>query len=48
MEEIEAISSLLNGCREILEIGIGAGKMAVPLMNKDINIMGADTSLRMV
>ena len=36
------------GCRSILEIAVGTGRVSVPLMRRDYEITGADISRRMM
>ena len=47
-EEIDAISSILNGCRTLLDIGVGTGRIAKPLQDRGFFVTGVDLSIKMM
>ena len=49
-ETVKGIKDMLtkHGCRSILEIGVGTGRVALPLIRSGYEITGVDISKRMM
>ena len=47
-EETAALADLLEGCRTVLDAGVGTGRFAVPLHARRFEIVGVDLSLEMM
>lgn len=48
IEEIDAIAEILRDCKNLLEIGIGTGRIAKPLQDRGFRITGIDISKKML
>jgi ubiquinone/menaquinone biosynthesis C-methylase UbiE len=46
--EIAAISELLEGCRTVVDAGVGTGRFAVPLSGRGFDMVGVDLSMEMM
>jgi ubiquinone/menaquinone biosynthesis C-methylase UbiE len=46
--EIKALSSELDGCRTVLDVGVGTGRFAKPLSDLGFEVVGIDVSRRMM
>ena len=44
---METLSAELNGCTEILDIGVGTGRLAEPLQDAGFEVVGIDISRKM-
>ena len=47
-EAIEALAKELSDCSSVLEVGVGTGRLAVPLMERGFEIVGVDLSRKML
>jgi len=47
-EAIEALAEELSDCSSVLELGIGTGRLAVPLMERGFRVVGVDLSRKML
>jgi ubiquinone/menaquinone biosynthesis C-methylase UbiE len=47
-EELQTLTGLLEGCRTVLDAGVGTGRFAVPLRAQQFGIIGVDLSLGMM
>lgn len=47
-EEIIALSEALKGCRSILDIGVGTGRISKPLQDNGYEVTGIDISVKML
>jgi len=47
-QEVDALEGLLHGCRTVLDAGVGTGRFAVPLHERQFEIVGVDLSLGMM
>lgn len=47
-EELNALVELLQGCRTVLDAGVGTGRFAVPLSAEHFDVVGVDLSLGMM
>ena len=47
-EAIEALAKELSDCASVLEVGVGTGRLAVPLMERGFDIVGVDLSRKML
>jgi SAM-dependent methyltransferase len=47
-EAIEALAAELSDCSSVLELGVGTGRIAVPLLERGINMLGVDMSRKML
>ncbi|EQD76533.1 Methyltransferase type 11 domain protein, partial [mine drainage metagenome] len=48
VEEIDSIINQLSGLNSVIEIGVGTGRMALPLQERGYDITGIDISLKML
>jgi ubiquinone/menaquinone biosynthesis C-methylase UbiE len=46
--EIDAIITQLDGSKTVLEIGVGTGRMSIPIQEKGFDVTGIDISARML
>ena len=46
--EIDALSRSLEGCRSVLDVGVGTGRFALPLAQLGFEVTGVDVSRRML
>jgi ubiquinone/menaquinone biosynthesis C-methylase UbiE len=46
--ELKAVSNELNGCRTVLDVGVGTGRFAKPLSDLGFEVAGVDVSRRMM
>lgn len=47
-EAIDALAKELSDCSSVLELGVGTGRLAVPLMERGFEIVGVDLSRKML
>jgi SAM-dependent methyltransferase len=47
-EVIEALAEELSDCSSVLELGVGTGRLAVPLMERGFQVVGVDLSRKML
>jgi SAM-dependent methyltransferase len=47
-EAIEALAEELSDCSSVLELGVGTGRLAVPLMERGFQVVGVDMSRKML
>lgn len=47
-EEVRTLRELLDGCRTVLDAGVGTGRFAVPLRAHRFDVVGVDLSLGMM
>lgn len=47
-DEINVIVSALDSCKSVLEVGVGTGRIALPLQNKGFTVTGLDISVKMM
>jgi len=47
-EAIEALAKELSDCSSVLEVGVGTGRLAVPLMERGFQVVGVDLSRKML
>jgi SAM-dependent methyltransferase len=47
-EVIEALAAELSDCSSVLELGVGTGRLAVPLMERGFRVVGVDLSRKML
>ena len=47
-EAIEALAEELSDCSSVLELGVGTGRLAVPLMERGFRVVGVDLSRKML
>ena len=47
-EAIEALAEELSDCASVLELGVGTGRLAVPLMERGFQVVGVDLSRKML
>jgi SAM-dependent methyltransferase len=47
-EAIEALAEELSDCSSVLELGVGTGRLAVPLMERGFQVVGVDLSRKML
>jgi len=47
-EAIEALAQELSDCSSVLELGVGTGRLAVPLMKRGLQVVGVDLSRKML
>jgi SAM-dependent methyltransferase len=47
-EAIEALAEELSDCSSVLELGVGTGRLAVPLMERGLQVVGVDLSRKML
>jgi SAM-dependent methyltransferase len=47
-EEVEALVRALGGCTSILDVGVGTGRFALPLLGAGYAVTGVDLSRRML
>ncbi len=45
---LECFQILLKNCKTVLDIGVGTGRFAVPLMEKGFEVVGSDISVSMM
>jgi ubiquinone/menaquinone biosynthesis C-methylase UbiE len=50
IETLEGVDAMLSkhGCHNILEIGVGTGRVALPLIERGYEVAGADISIKMM
>ncbi|HUI38395.1 MAG TPA: class I SAM-dependent methyltransferase, partial [Thermoplasmata archaeon] len=46
--EVDALSELLEGCRTVLDAGVGTGRYAAPLHERRFDVLGVDLSVEMM
>ncbi|MGA2666439.1 MAG: methyltransferase domain-containing protein, partial [Nitrososphaerales archaeon] len=46
--ELSGLASALEGCRTVLDVGVGTGRFAKPLTDLGFEVTGADVSRRML
>jgi SAM-dependent methyltransferase len=47
-EEVGAIAASLEGCRSVLDVGVGTGRFAIPVSGLGFDVTGVDVSRRML
>ena len=47
-EAIDALAEELSDCSSVLELGVGTGRLAVPLMERGFRVVGVDLSRKML
>jgi ubiquinone/menaquinone biosynthesis C-methylase UbiE len=47
-EAIKALVEELSDCSSVLELGVGTGRLAVPLMERGLRVVGVDLSRKML
>lgn len=47
-EAVEALAKELSDCSSVLELGVGTGRLAVPLMERGFQMVGVDLSRKML
>ena len=47
-EEMGALAELLEGCRSVVDAGVGTGRFALPLIARGIDVVGVDLSVGMM
>ena len=47
-EAIEALAEELSDCSSVLELGVGTGRLAVPLVERGFQVVGVDMSRKML
>jgi len=47
-EAVEALAEELSDCSSVLELGVGTGRLAVPLMERGFQVVGVDLSRKML
>jgi ubiquinone/menaquinone biosynthesis C-methylase UbiE len=47
-EVIDALADELSDCSSVLELGVGTGRLAVPLMERGFRVVGVDMSRKML
>jgi len=47
-EAIEALAEELSDCSSVLELGVGTGRLAAPLIDRGIQVVGVDLSRKML
>lgn len=47
-EVIDALTEELSGCRAVLDLGVGTGRVALPLRERGFDIVGVDLSSKML
>ena len=47
-EAVEALAAELSDCSSVLELGVGTGRLAVPLMERGFRVLGVDLSRKML
>lgn len=47
-EEMRALAKELAGCRSVLDLGAGTGRLARPLLDRGLNVTGVDLARRML
>lgn len=45
---IDVLAMALDGCEEVLEIGVGTGRIAIPLAERGVAVRGVDVAPRML
>jgi ubiquinone/menaquinone biosynthesis C-methylase UbiE len=48
VEEMNTLSELLVGCRTVLDAGIGTGRFAAPVRDREFEVIGVDLSREMM
>lgn len=45
---LDVLAMALDGCEEVLEVGVGTGRIAIPLAERGVAVRGIDVSPRML
>ena len=48
LEVLDALAEELSGCREVLDLGVGTGRLALPLRERGFEVVGVDLSRKML